>query len=465
MNITLQSHGAALEVTGSKHLLKVDGSSYLIDCGMFQGRREEAYRKNQHLPFDPRELTSVVLTHGHFDHCGNMPSLVKGGYNGNIYSTPATRDIANLIMMDSAHIMAKDFEWLRRKATDKVAYAPIYDQDDALATINQFMTVNYHRPFTLEGGVRCEFYDAGHILGSSVAILTVGAGAEELKIAFTGDLGRWGMPILRDPDEIPDVDYLVCEGTYGNRLHDPIEDAKRQLGEVVRETAARGGKLIIPAFAVERTQELIYFLHLLKDDRKIPDLEIYVDSPMAVSATSIFRVHQECYDKATHQAFLDHHKNPFGFEGLRYLTDVSQSKELNQRPGPCIIISSSGMCEAGRILHHLKNNITDSRNTILVVGYMAENTLGRAIADRRPEVSIFGTKFPLKARVKILNTFSAHADYEDIKRYLGRLDLARLRKVFLVHGEREPLDHLKRHLEGIGVKAVQIAKPDEPYTL
>ena len=465
MSINLQSFGAALEVTGSKHWLSVNGKNYLIDCGMFQGRREESFKKNMTLPFDPKMIEAVVLTHAHFDHCGNLPSLIKGGYNRNIYSTPATRDIANLIMMDSAHIMAKDAEWLKRKAKDKIAYAPIYDQDDALNAINQFMTVNYNRPFTLEGGVRCEFFDAGHILGSSVAVLTIDENGKETKIAFTGDLGRWDMPILRDPQDIPDVDYLICEGTYGNRLHDPIDDAKEQLARVISETAAKGGKVIIPAFAVGRTQELIYYLHLLRDENKIPQMEMYVDSPMAVSATSIFRVHQECYDKATHQAFLDHHTNPFGFEGLRYITDVSQSKKLNENPDPCIIMSASGMCEAGRILHHLKNNITDPRNTVLIVGFMAEHTLGRAIADRREKVSIFGTKYPLKARVKILNTFSAHADYEDIKRYIKRLDLNRLKKVFLVHGEEEPLTHLRGQLKSVGLSDVQIVKPGDTYQL
>lgn len=466
MRISLQSHGAAMEVTGSKHLLRVDDRQYLVDCGMFQGRREESYRKNMTLPLDPGSLDSVVLTHAHFDHCGNIPSLIKGGYKGNVYSTPATRDIANLIMMDSAHIMAKDYEWLRRKEKDKKAYAPIYDQDDALEAINHFVTVNYRRPFPLEGGVSCEFYDAGHILGSSVAVLTIGKGEDEIKVAMTGDLGRWGRPILRDPAEIPDVDYLVCEGTYGNRRHDNVDDARRELAEVIQETVRKGGNIIVPAFSVGRTQELIYYLHLLKDERKIPrDLEMFVDSPMAVSATAIFRVHQECYDKETHQAFLDHHKNPFGFEGLRYVSDVSQSKELNHRTSPCLIMSASGMCEAGRILHHLKNNITDSRNTVLIVGFMAEHTLGRAIADRRPRVSIFGRKYPLKARVKILNTFSAHADYEDIKRYIKRLDLNRLKEVFLVHGEQEPLSHLKGQLHGIGVRNVRIARPGEEYVL
>jgi metallo-beta-lactamase family protein len=464
MAVVYKPFGAAREVTGSKHWFQAGDRQVLIDCGMFQGKRAESYQRNRNLTIDVKALQAVILSHGHFDHCGNMPSVIKGGYEGNIYSTPATRDIANLIMMDSAHIMGKDFEWLRKKEPGKTAYEPIYDERDVVATVNHFMTVNYHRPFPVADGVQCCFYDAGHILGSSMVVLDID-GADSCSIGFTGDLGRPGMPILRDPDEMPPVDYLICEGTYGNRLHDPIEDAKRQLGEVIRETAAKGGKIIIPSFAVGRTQELIYFLHLLKDERKIPDLDVYVDSPMAVNATSIFRVHQECYDEDVHQAFLDHHQNPFGFERLHYVSDVSESKKINDRNDPCIIISSSGMCEAGRILHHLKNNITDPRNTVLIVGFMAENTLGRAIAERRPEVTVFGNKYPLRARVKILNTFSAHADYEDIRKFVARMDLDRLRKVFLVHGESDALSNLEQILRKEGVRDVEIAEPEREYTV
>jgi len=464
MGITYQAFGAAREVTGSKHVLAAGDRRLLIDCGMFQGKRAESYERNRKLPVDCAKLQAVILSHGHFDHCGNLPSVVKAGYSGNIHSTPATRDIANLIMMDSAHIMAKDYEWLRHKEPEKMAYAPIYDEGDVLDTINRFVTINYHRPFNLMDGVQCRFYDAGHILGSSMVVLEID-GADACRVAFTGDLGRPGMPILRDPDELPPVDYLFCEGTYGNRLHDPIEDAKRQLGEVIRATAAKGGRVIVPSFAVGRTQELVYFLHLLKDEGKIPDLDVYVDSPMAVNATSIFRVHQECYDEDVHEAFLKHHKNPFGFERLHYVSDVSESKQINDREGPCIIISSSGMCEAGRILHHLKNNITDPRNTVLIVGFMAENTLGRALAERRPEVKIFGNPYPLRARVKILNTFSAHADYEDIRKFVARMDLDRLRKVFLVHGESDALGNLQGILRQTGVRQVEIPENGRQYTL
>ncbi len=465
MKMTLQSFGGALEVTGSKHLLRLGDQTVLLDCGMFQGRREESYKRNTTLPFNPAEIGCVVLSHGHFDHCGNLPSLPLHGYAGAVYSTPATRDIANLIMMDTAHIMQKDYEWLRRHEPRKAVYPPVYSERDVIRVLDHFITLNYHRPFPLCDSVRCEFVNSGHILGSSLVCLTVQRPAGEYRLAFTGDLGRWGMPIIPDPEPLPPVDTLICEGTYGNRLHDPLEDAQRQLAQVVRETAACGGKVIIPAFAVGRTQELVYFLHLLKDEKKIPDLEVFVDSPMAVNATAIFRVHQECYNERVHQAFLDHHENPFGFHGLRYITDVADSKRLNDYPGPCIIISSSGMCEAGRILHHLKNNISDPRNTVLIVGFMAAHTLGRAIAERRPEVKIFGSPHPLRAQVKILNTFSAHADYRDIRRYVSQMDLERLRRVFLVHGEPEALEHLRGVLLETGVREVVIVRPAEVYDL
>ncbi|NOY81075.1 MAG: MBL fold metallo-hydrolase [Kiritimatiellaeota bacterium] len=465
MNVSFQSFGGAREVTGSKHLLRVDGRNVLLDCGMFQGRRAEAFEKNRRLPFAPAELDCVVLSHGHLDHCGNLPSLPLDGYDGNVYATPASRDIANLILMDTAHIMAKDYEWLSRHEPGKKAYRPIYTERDVVRVLDHFITVNYRRPFPLCSGVACEFRNSGHILGSAVATVTFRDGSRERRVAFTGDLGRPGMPIIPDPEPLPEADYLICESTYGNRRHDPLEHARRQLAEVIRDTVDKGGKVIIPSFAVGRTQELVYFLHLLKDEKKIPDLDVFVDSPMAVNATGIFKVHQECYNETVRQAFLDHHKDPFGFNKLHYITDVEDSKKLNDRLDPCIIISSSGMCEAGRILHHLKNNIADSRNTILIVGFMAAHTLGRAIADRKSTVKIFGTPYPLRARVKILNTFSAHADFEDIRSYVAAMNLDRLRRVFLVHGEPAALEHLAQVLLEVGVRAVTIVEPAETYEL
>lgn len=461
MAITLTSHGAAREVTGSNHLLDVDGKKILVDCGLFQGRRMESEEKNRQFHYESSEISSIVLTHGHCDHSCRIPCLCGDGFDGNIYSTPATRDIAGLIMADTAHIQAKDAEWLRKKKIGK-PFKPLFGINEVTKALNQFMTISYGRDFFLEGGVKGRFQNASHILGAASVLLDLG---EDRRVVFTGDMGRKGQPVIRDPDPLPDADYLICEATYGNRRHDPIEDARRQLRDVIRETVDKGGKVIIPAFAVERTQDIIYHLGVLLSERQIPKLDIFVDSPMAFNATSVFRIHQECFDEDTNEIFLERHLDPFGFEKLTYITDVSKSKALNDRKEPCIIISSSGMCEAGRILHHLKNNVENPRNTILIVGYMAEHTLGRRIADRDPEVRIFGRPYPLRARVKILNTFSSHADYEDLKDMVGAMDLNRLREVFLVHGEDDSLTHLREELLGIGVKAVTIVDPKTPYPL
>ncbi len=461
MTVKFASYGAAREVTGSNHLLQTDNTRILVDCGLFQGKRVPSEEKNRIFNYDPAGIDAVVLTHAHCDHSGRLPFLVMRGFDGNIYSTPATRDIAGLIMADTAHIMVKDNEWLRKKKKE-VYFPPLYGIKEVLDTLNRFITISYNRKFMLADSLKCHFCNAGHIMGSSIAVVEI---ADKGRVAFMGDLGREGTPIIHDPETIPPVDYIVCEATYGNRVHDPIEDACRQLSEVIRETVARGGKIIIPAFAVERTQDIIYYLHLLTIENKIPKIEIYVDSPMAFNATSIFRIHQECYDENVHENFLIQNKDPFGFERLHYTTNLSESKKLNEINEPCIIISSSGMCEAGRIRHHLKNNIEDPRNTILIVGFMAEDTLGRKIADRQPEVTIFGNPYKLKAKVKILNTFSAHADFNDIKKYFSRINLDRLRKVFLVHGEDDALVKMREHLLGIGVKDVQIADQGVEYPI
>ncbi len=457
----LTSYGAAREVTGSNHVLEINGKKIAIDCGMFQGHRIESERKNQNFLYDPSTIDAVILTHAHCDHCGRLPMLCGNGFHGNIYSTPASRDIAGLIMSDTAHIMQKDAEWLRKKRPDH-PFKPLYGVDEVLKTLDQFMTISYGRSFPVIDGVTCTFYDAGHILGSAIAVLDLENGE---RIAFSGDLGRAGLPIIRDPEVIGDVDYMVCEGTYGNRLHDPIEDAENQMAEVIKKTAERGGKIIIPAFAVERTQELIYFLHKLTNEEKIPKLEIFVDSPMATNATSIFRVHQECYDEKVREHFLEAHKNPFGFDSLHFTTSVADSKAINKLKEPHIIISSSGMCEAGRILHHLKNNIEDAKNTILIVGFMAAHTLGRRLAERKPEVKIFGQIYKLNAQVKIMNAFSAHADYNEILDYVGKLNKERLKKIFLVHGEDDALNSLSKLLLEAGIKDVQIVDPATDYEL
>jgi metallo-beta-lactamase family protein len=467
MKSELFSWGGAEEVTGSKHFLRVDGDLIQVDCGAFQGRRVETDKKNRTWNYDADGVSAVVLTHAHYDHCGLLPLMSKRGFSGNMYATPATRDLANLILMDSAHIQAKDIEYLKKRAAkrnEQFNKQPLFTEREVVDCLTRFVTLSYHRPFHLNEGIYAEFYDAGHILGSAVTVLNIERSGASLSIAFSGDLGRKDLPILRDPEHIPPVDYMVMESTYGNRLHDPIESAAAKLAAVVNETVERNGKIIIPAFAVERTQELVYILHLLSDEGRIPKVPVYVDSPMATNATSIFRVHQECYDEETRRAFLDHHRNPFGFNELNYVVNTEESKRLNTLKGPAIIISASGMCESGRILHHLKNNIENPANTILVVGFMAQNTLGRRIVERQPEVKIFGDRYRLKARVTVLNAFSAHADYTGILEYLGKLDRKKLKRVFLVHGEPEAQSHLKSMLEEKDYAAT-IVRYGETYDL
>lgn len=469
MAITLYSLGAAEEVTGSKHILEVDGRSYMVDCGSFQGHRKTSDEKNRNFEFPADKLEAVALTHGHLDHCGLLPLLVKKGYNGNIYSTPATRDLANLVMMDSARIQARDAEYLAnqaRKRGEKFTWKPLYQEADCIKAADQFMTVSYNRKIRVGPDVSLEFYDAGHILGSSLAYWTIKRPEGETRILFTGDLGRKNKAIVRDPaTSFPAPDYIVCESTYGNRKHDMKDFALKELTHIIRTAIDKKGKIIMPSFAVERTQELIYYLHLLVDKKKIPAIPIYVDSPMAVNATSIFQVHPECYDESVSKAFIDHHKNPFGFNSLQFITSVDESKALNKKPGPMIILSADGMCEAGRILHHLANNIEDERNTILIVGYMAENTLGRRILDGNKEVKIMGDMYEVRASVKSINAFSAHADYEEITDWLKHIDSSRLKKIFLVHGEKDAQEFLSKHLAKNGFNFAQATKYGETYSL
>ncbi len=468
--ITLTAFGAAEEVTGSKHMLDTGEARVLVDCGIFQGHREEARKKNENLPFAPRDLSACVNTHGHLDHCGAYPLLVKKGYYGNIFSTPATRDIAGLVMMDSAKIQALDARHLAKRQKKhpqegRKVFEPLYEERDAETALSQYVSSAYHRPFDLPGGVRGTFYDAGHILGSSLVRFEFDNGRGKMAVGFTGDLGRPDMPILRNPEVLPPVDYLVCESTYGNRLHDEYGFAEEELAAIVRDTVKRGGRVIIPAFAVERTQELVYILHKLHDGGRIPTVPVFVDSPMAVSATAIFRAHPECYDRDTVEQFLDNGESPFRFDALRYVTNSEVSKSINDLTEPCIIIATSGMCEAGRILHHLIHGIGDSRNAILIVGFMAANTLGRALADKKPEVRIFGEKHAVRARVKIFNVFSAHADYREIGQYVQKLDHARLKGIYLVHGEPDAQSALREHLLGMGFPRVEVLKAGRPVRL
>jgi len=469
MNASFYSLGAAEEVTGSKHVLEIDGQSYLIDCGAFQGSRAEADRKNRNFGIAVDRIEGVVLTHGHYDHCGLLPLLAKQGYKGNIYATPATRDIASLIMMDSANIQARDARYLQKQAQkkgEKFTWTPLYDEKDAIQAVSQAVGISYNRPMFIGDGVTLEFYDAGHILGSAIASLKIKKDGKELNILATGDLGRKGKPIIRNP-AVPETppDYIILESTYGDRLHGSTDDAINKLAEIARRTVEKKGKILIPAFAIERTQELVFYFHLLVDNGTIPEVPIYVDSPMATNATTIFQVHPECYNQEIKDAFIKHHKNPFGFNSLHFTTSVQESKALNDHKGPLIIISADGMCEAGRIQHHLMHNIQDPNTTIMTVGYMAKDTLGRRIRNRESEVKIHGDWYKLKAQVEEINAFSAHADYHETLEWLQALDTSRLKGIFLVHGERKSQNFLKKYLEENGFPNVEIIKYGKTYEL
>ena len=466
MAITFYSLGAAEEVTGSKHVIEVNGKSYLIDCGAFQGSRAAADRKNRDFGIDPDKIDACILTHGHYDHCGLLPLLSKRGYTRNIYATPATRDIANLIMMDSANIQARDAMYLKKQAAkkgEKFDWQPLYDEKDAINATNQIVGVSYNRPIPVGDGIELEFYDAGHILGSAIAMLTIDQNGKKTRIACTGDLGRKNKPIIRDPALVPAPDYIVLESTYGDRKHDSTKNAMAELAEIAKRAVETKGKIIIPAFAIERTQELVYYFHLLVDEGIIPEIPIYVDSPMATNATTIFQVHPECYDEDVHEAFIKHHKNPFGFNSLHFTTSVLESKALNNHPGPLIIISADGMCEAGRIQHHLIHNIEDPNTTILLVGYMAENTLGRRLRNRETDIKIHGQWFKRKAEVAEINAFSAHADYEEMGAWLDAVDTSNLKKIFLVHGEPKVQAVFKEYLNKKGFADVEIIKYGMTY--
>ena len=468
MSISIYSLGAAEEVTGSKHILDVSGDLYLIDCGAFQGKRAEADEKNRNFDVPCDRLKAVVLTHGHYDHCGLIPLLAVHGFEGNIYSTPATRDIANLVMMDSARIQARDAEYLTKQAIKKgesFNWTPLFCEADVIKVLNQFITISYRRKTWLAPNVELEFFDAGHILGSSMAVFTVIDEGKETKIAFTGDLGRKGKAIIKDPDVLPPVDYIVLESTYGDRLHESRDNAISILKEKVKRLVKARGKMIIPAFAVERTQELVYYFHLLVDEGVIPNIPIYVDSPMAVNATTIFQTHPECYDEKTYEAFIKHHKNPFGFNSLKFITSVDESKELNDLEGPMIIISADGMCEFGRVVHHLSNNIEKNTTIILLVGFMAHNTLGRRLQDKEKEVKILGEWLRVRSDIVQINAFSAHADYKEAGKWLDSFDTSRLKGIFLVHGEPKSQEHFKNHLEKKNYSNIKIIKYDNVYTL
>jgi metallo-beta-lactamase family protein len=448
--------GAARAVTGSQHLIEINGSRILLDCGLFQGHRAEAFERNRNLPFDPRSIDAVILSHAHIDHSGNIPTLAKGGFRGDIHCTMATADLVSIMLRDSANINAKDVEYINKKHGRRgfPPVEPLYSVEEAENALAYLVAHKYGRRFPVARGVQGILMDAGHILGSAITVLDTNENGRKVRLGFTGDLGRRNLPILRDPVMVQDLDYLITESTYGNRLHDDIRLVEDELAEIVVETHSRGGKLIIPAFAVERTQEVIYSLHRLKNAGRIPALPVYADSPLAIDATEIFRLHPECFDEETNE-FLLREQDPFGFGGLHYLRTVEESKLLNDLEGPMIIISASGMCEGGRVLHHLKNNIENPRNTVLIVSFQAEHTLGRRIAEKQEKVRIFGDEYRLRAQVKVIDAFSAHADRDELLSWISRT-APHLKGVFVVHGEEEESLALADGISKLGVGNISV---------
>lgn len=461
--------GAAKTVTGSRHLVEVNGYRILLDCGMFQGRRKESFELNRRCSQNNGPVDILVLSHAHIDHSGITPCLTKGGFNGDIICTSATRDLCAAMLMDSAHIQERDVEYVnkKRKKQGKNPFEPLYTKDDVVEAMEYFIGIGYNRKRRILPGVELTLVDAGHILGSAHVVLDIedkGSG-KPVRLVYSGDIGRPDVPIICDPVPITDgADILIMESTYGNRSLPPYPEAEKELERIIRETYQRGGSLLIPSFAVGRTQQLVYTLHKLYNKKSIPPMPIYVDSPLATGVTDIFRLHPETYDKEIREFLLkDDDNNPFGFEIMRYTQTVEESKELNQLRTPSIIMSASGMMEHGRILHHLKSRVADHRNTILVTGWQAPNTLGRRIVEGQPTVRIFGEEYPLKAHVEILTGFSGHADREGLIDWASAMK-KKPRRTFVVHGEEESATALSESLKSnLGFKQIDIPDMNQTF--
>jgi metallo-beta-lactamase family protein len=463
----LRFHGAAQEVTGSMHLIEANGQTIALDCGLFQGKRREANRKNVEFPVEPSKIDAVVLSHAHIDHCGKLPRLIRDGFNGPIYATRATRDLAEIMLADSAHIQEEDAAYWNKKRVKRgdEPIEPLYTSADAEDAVRYLVSRDLDSPFDVVPGIRATFQEAGHMLGSAGVLLELDTnGSAPTRLFYTGDCGRAGMEILRDPAPMPECDYLISESTYGGRHTPDPRSTRDELAEVINRTVERGGKVVVPSFAVGRTQVLVYDFHLLIIEGRIPrKIPLIVDSPLAVRATEVFRQHPEVYDREAYAfnaltgGMLDHAR-------CEYTQSVNDSKALHGRHEPMIIVSASGMCEVGRILHHLKNNIEDPRNTILIVGYQAAHTLGRRIVEKQKRVKIFGEMYDVKARVKVLNGFSSHADAEELARMTAP-QAGRVKRAFLVHGELDQSQALAGTLRSQGYRDVVIPEAGQSFNL
>jgi metallo-beta-lactamase family protein len=426
-------HGAAGEVTGSCHLLEIGGKRILLDCGLFQGRREEAKKKNTDFPPGVEKVDAVILSHAHIDHAGRLPLLVRRGYHGPIYCTPATRDLSVIMLADAGHIQESDAQFLQRRGD--AAAEPLYTMADAVRVNQQTICVPYDRPYDLFPGIRFTFVDAGHILGSASVVIEVDAPGGMRRIVFSADIGRSGLPIIRDPDppEGAATDVLIVESTYAGKIHESVEEAQQMLADHVNQVAQRGGKIYIPAFALGRTQEIVYELHGLALAKKIPTIPIYIDSPLAVNATDIFKLHPEILDNS--EQLVAEVPQIFQFGMVKYVRSVEESKALNSLHGPAIIISASGMAESGRIRHHLINGLPDHRNLALLVGFMASYTLGERLRQGAKEVRILGQEVPVRAEVAVIGGYSAHGDSNDLRDWVKGLGPVP-KRAFVVHGEQ-----------------------------
>jgi metallo-beta-lactamase family protein len=457
MHITF--HGAARNVTGSKHLIQLnDGTTVLLDCGMFQGMGEQTDDLNEHFGFNPKKVDHMILSHAHIDHCGLIPRLVAEGFTGQIYCTSATMDLVRILLLDSAKIQMQDIEYSNKHRARKglPLLEALYNEEQVMDAMRLFKIVEYHEEFEITPRIKFQFTDAGHILGSAAVHVSILEDGKYTQITFSGDVGRYGDLLLKSPQTFPQADYILLESTYGDSLHKQLEPIEDALLEIIKQTCLiKNGKVIIPAFSVGRTQELLYALNSLELKGILPDVPYYVDSPLSEKATEVLMNHPEVYNKNVNDV-LKVDANPFAFKGLRFIQSTKESIALNSDPRPCVIISSSGMAEAGRVKHHIKNNIGNQKNTILMVGYCEPNSLGGRLLHGDHEVHIFGEVYEVKAEVRSIKSMSAHGDYEDLLHFLNCQDPAKVKQLFLVHGEYEVQQHFSKTLNEKGFMHVEI---------
>ena len=463
MAITIKFCGGVGTVTGSMHLLATEHARVLIDVGLFQGKRDEFFAINSDFPFNPSSINSCVLSHAHIDHCGNFPTLVKRGFRSKAYLTPSTRDLCRLMLPDSGHIQEEDVKYVNKinKRRGLPSRWPLYNKGEAEKSLKSLRALDYHKKLKIAHGIDLTFFDAGHILGSSIPTFDIERKRSKTRIVYAVDLGRPDLPYLRNPEVPKDVDYLIIESTYGARSHPAVNTAESKLANAINKTIKRGGKIIIPSFALERSQEVLYFLSALLRSKKIKNIPIYLDSPLAVNITKVFKNSWQYFDQKTQELFRNQ-LDPLSNKNIVYVKNVAQSKRLNDKTGPMIIISASGTCENGRILHHLKNNIENPYNTIIFVGYMPKNTLGRKILAQDPMVNIFGRPYHLKAEVVLIDAFSAHADKDYLTKYVKESS-GRLKKVFIVHGDPEQSENLRKKIKSLNIKVSVPRKNETVY--